>query len=75
MSDKPFVVCIPVFDEDEEMDGVVVGALSATVGLRIWRGMAEAVGVVAVRPDRGMGYSARDISDSVLVIGVGKGNV
>jgi len=36
---------------------------------------AEAVGAVVVRHIRGMGYSAYDISDSVLTIGVGMGNV
>jgi len=37
--------------------------------------IAEAMGAVVVRHIRDMGYSVHDISDSVLTIGVGMGNV
>jgi len=37
--------------------------------------IAEAMGAAVVRHIRGVGYSVYDISDSVLTIGVGMGNV
>ena len=37
--------------------------------------IAETMGATVVRHIRGVGYSAHDISDSVLTIGVGVGNV
>lgn len=84
VSNKPLIVaCIPAYDEERTIARVVLKTKKYVDRVVVCddgsgdltREIAGGLGAAVVRHDRSMGYSAYDINNSVLTIGVGKGNV
>jgi glycosyltransferase involved in cell wall biosynthesis len=77
------VALVPAYNEEHYVASVLVRLMKVVDGVIVCDDgsvdltgdIAEAMGATVVRHIWNMGYGAHDISDSVLTIGVGVGNV